>query len=53
VDRLLIFNALDMKFREVAVRKNPKCRVCGEDPSIKTLIDEELPVCDLKGRPHP
>ena len=47
-DRLLIFNALDMKFREVTVRKNPRCPVCGKNPSIKTLVDEEPPVCDLK-----
>ena len=50
VDRLLIFNALDMRFREVAVRRNPRCRVCGENPTITTLVDEEPQVCDLKSK---
>ncbi len=48
VNRLLIFNALDMKFREAAFKKNPNCPVCGKNPSIKKLIDEELPACDLR-----
>lgn len=47
-NRLLIFNAKDMKFREVAFRRNPHCPVCGINPTIKELIDEELPACDLK-----
>ena len=48
VNRLLIFNALDMRFRQVVFKKNPRCPICGENPSIKQLIDEELPACDLK-----
>lgn len=52
VNRLLIFDALNMKFREVAVKKNPQCPICGERPLIKELIDEELPSCDLKNRVH-
>ncbi len=39
--RLLLFDALGMKFRELKLRKNPKCPVCGENPSIKELIDYE------------
>ena len=51
VNRLLIFDALNMKFRDVAVKKNPRCPLCGENPAIKGLADEEQPVCDLKSRP--
>jgi sulfur-carrier protein adenylyltransferase/sulfurtransferase len=39
--RLLLFNALDMKFRELKLRRDPKCPVCGENPTIKELIDYE------------
>jgi adenylyltransferase/sulfurtransferase len=39
--RLLLFNALDMKFRELKVRRDPQCPVCGENPTIKELIDYE------------
>ncbi len=39
--RLLLFDALGMKFRELKLRKNPECPVCGENPSIKELIDYE------------
>lgn len=51
VNRLLIFDALRMNFREVAVKKNPHCPICGDHPTIKELKDEEGPVCDLKNRP--
>ncbi len=51
VNRLLIFNALSMKFREVSFQKNPQCPICGKHPSIKELKDEELPICDLKNKP--
>jgi sulfur-carrier protein adenylyltransferase/sulfurtransferase len=39
--RLLLFNALDMKFRELKLRRDPQCPVCGEHPTIKKLIDYE------------
>ena len=39
--RLLLFNALDMKFRELRLRKDPKCPLCGPNPSITALIDYE------------
>jgi adenylyltransferase/sulfurtransferase len=48
VNRLLIFNALNMNFRTVKFHRNPACPVCGEHPLITTLVNEELPVCDLK-----
>ena len=37
--RLLLFNALDMKFRELKLRKDPQCPICGTNPTIKALID--------------
>ncbi len=39
--RLLLFNALDMKFRELKLRRDPECPVCGEKPTITKLIDYE------------
>ena len=42
VGRLLLFNALDMKFRELKLRCDPACPVCGEHPTIKQLIDYEM-----------
>lgn len=50
VNRLLIFNALDMKFRQAQFVRNPDCPVCGNNPTIKELVDEELPACDLKNK---
>jgi adenylyltransferase/sulfurtransferase len=41
VGRLLLFNALDMKFRELKLRRDPACPICGEHPTIKKLIDYE------------
>jgi adenylyltransferase/sulfurtransferase len=39
--RLLHFDALKMKFREFKLRRDPECPVCGENPSIRELIDYE------------
>jgi len=39
IGRLLMVDAMGMKFRELKLRKNPACPVCGEDPSIRELID--------------
>ena len=39
VGRLLLYDALEMSFRELRLRKDPACPVCGEHPSIKELID--------------
>jgi molybdopterin/thiamine biosynthesis adenylyltransferase/rhodanese-related sulfurtransferase len=41
VGRLVLFNALDLKFRELKLRKDPQCPICGEHPTIKELIDYE------------
>ena len=49
--RLLTYNALLMKFREIPIDRNPDCPVCGERPTITELRDEvdAMTVCDLKG----
>ncbi len=39
--RLLLFDAMKMKFKELKLHKNPQCPVCGEDPTIHELIDYE------------
>ena len=39
INRLLLFNALDMKFRELKLRRDPKCPLCGDAPTIRELID--------------
>ena len=41
IGRLLLVNALDMKFRELKLRKNPECPVCGKNPTVTKLIDYE------------
>ncbi|MDR0746593.1 MAG: HesA/MoeB/ThiF family protein [Helicobacteraceae bacterium] len=46
-DSLLCFEAKTMSFRKVALKRNPKCRVCGENAHI-VLSDYEQPTCDLK-----
>ena len=39
IGRLLLVNSLDMKFRELKLRKNPECPVCGKNPTVTKLID--------------
>jgi len=41
VNRLLLVDAWRMRFRELKLRKNPDCPVCGDNPTIKELIDYE------------
>jgi adenylyltransferase/sulfurtransferase len=41
VGRLMIYDALEMSYRTVRVRKDPECAVCGENPTITELIDYE------------
>jgi len=40
--RLLIIDALDMSFREVKLKRNPKCPLCGDNPTVTELIDYEV-----------
>ena len=46
--RLLVFDALKMKFRELKLRKNPDCPACGAKPTIKKLIDY-YEFCGMRG----
>ncbi len=49
--RLLLFNALDMKFRELKLRRDPQCPICGDQPTIKELIDYET-FCGIEPEPE-
>jgi adenylyltransferase/sulfurtransferase len=51
INRLLLFDAWTMRFREVKLRKNPDCPMCGTHPTIKGLIDYEV-FCGI-GTPAP
>lgn len=39
INRLMLYSALDMSFRELKLRRDPKCPICGENPTITDLID--------------
>ena len=41
INRLLLFDAWKLQFRELKLRKNPECPICGEHPTIHELIDYE------------
>ena len=51
IGRLLLFDALKMKFRELKLRKNPDCPICGENPTIRELIDYEE-FCGITHQPE-
>jgi adenylyltransferase/sulfurtransferase len=42
VGRLVLYDALSMKFRELKLRRNPECPVCGDHPTVTQLIDYEV-----------
>lgn len=50
VDSMLIVDAKSMDIRKVNFKRNKNCPICGNNPTIKEVIDIELPVCDLKKR---
>jgi len=52
IGRLLLVDALGMKFRELKLRKNPDCVVCGNHPTVTKLIDYEE-FCGLRGQETP
>jgi adenylyltransferase/sulfurtransferase len=52
IGKLLLFNALDMSFDFVKLRKNPKCKVCSPEPEITELIDYEA-FCGVPGHNLP
>lgn len=52
IGRLLLFDALAMRFRELKLRKNPDCPVCGGHPTVTKLIDY-LQFCGIRGEEAP
>jgi len=52
VGRLLVFDALEMRFRELKLRKNPECPVCGAHPTVTKLIDY-TEFCGMRGEEAP
>ncbi len=49
--KLLLYNALDLSFDFVKLRKNPNCKVCGPDPEVTELIDYEA-FCGVPSHDH-
>lgn len=52
VGRLMLYDALGMKFRELKLRRNPECPVCGDHPTVTKLIDYEQ-FCGIPAAPPP
>ena len=52
ISRLLLIDALGMKFRELKLRKNPDCPVCGTHPTVTRLIDYNE-FCGIRGAETP
>ena len=52
IGRLLLVDALGMKFRELKLRKNPDCPVCGTHPTVTKLIDYNE-FCGIRGEEKP
>jgi len=50
VGRLLLFDALRLRFRELSLRKDPACPICGTNPTIRELIDYEA-FCGIGAEP--
>ncbi|MBM3820912.1 MAG: molybdopterin-synthase adenylyltransferase MoeB [Acidimicrobiia bacterium] len=50
IGRFLIYDALKMRFRELKLRKDPDCPVCGTHPTVTTLIDYEQ-FCGIRPEP--
>ncbi|MEP7218097.1 MAG: molybdopterin-synthase adenylyltransferase MoeB [Bacteroidota bacterium] len=51
IGRLLLYDALAMRFRELKLRKDPDCPICGEHPTITGLIDYEA-FCGMPAHDH-
>jgi sulfur-carrier protein adenylyltransferase/sulfurtransferase len=51
VGRLLLYDALAMRFRELKLRRNPECPVCGDHPTIRELIDYQQ-FCGIPNQPN-
>ncbi len=50
IGRLMLFDALEMRFRELKLRKNPNCPVCGPNPTVTELIDYQV-FCGIADQP--
>jgi len=50
IGRLVLFDALKLRFRELQLRKDPACPICGDNPSIHELIDYEA-FCGIGAEP--
>jgi sulfur-carrier protein adenylyltransferase/sulfurtransferase len=51
IGRLLTYDALGMRFREVKLRRDPKCPLCGEHPSIRDLSIHQQGAADACAAP--
>ncbi|MDI6770408.1 MAG: molybdopterin-synthase adenylyltransferase MoeB [Anaerolineales bacterium] len=51
VGRLLLYNALEMSFEYVKLKKNPNCKICGPHPEVTGLIDYDA-FCGVPGMDH-
>jgi molybdopterin/thiamine biosynthesis adenylyltransferase/rhodanese-related sulfurtransferase len=52
IGRLLLYDALQMRFQEFKIRRNPRCPMCGDQPTIKALIDYDQ-FCGVRGQEAP
>jgi sulfur-carrier protein adenylyltransferase/sulfurtransferase len=52
IGRFMIYDALKMRFRELKLRKDPECPVCGDHPTVTKLIDYEQ-FCGMRPEPQP
>ncbi|GAB4214977.1 MAG: molybdopterin-synthase adenylyltransferase MoeB [Roseiflexaceae bacterium] len=50
IGRLLLYDALDLQFRELRIGRNPSCPVCGEHPTVTQLIDYQ-DFCGMRAGP--
>src|SRR3954471_5263720 len=51
INRLMLYDALSMRFRELKLRRNPDCPVCGDNPTVTELIDYEM-FCGITPEPE-
>lgn len=49
IGKLMVFDALEMSFRKVALEKDEACPLCGKNPLIRELVEPEAPFCEETG----
>jgi adenylyltransferase/sulfurtransferase len=47
VGKLMVYDALEMEYRKIKVRKDPNCPLCGENPTITELVDDYEEFCGV------